>query len=122
MTRQSSKGGLLSKNKKQVGKQRKSKYTGLDEYLNPETAMVQAALLLDEAAFNAIESKDDKAMTRVSRGWMELGAVLHNISVAQAENEEEGEESEEEDVLSQTKIMGFASPEDREVAESAYKN
>lgn len=104
---------------KKKSKPRKVRYTQLDEYLNPETALVQAALLLDEAAFNAIESKDDKAMTRVSRGWMELGAVLHNISVA---GEDEGEEEEEEDLTSETKIMGFASPEDREVAESAYRD
>lgn len=58
-------------------------------------------------------------MTNVSRGWMELGAVLHNISVA---NESEEVEEEEEDLTSETRIMGFGSPEDREVAESAYKN
>jgi hypothetical protein len=103
-----------------VGKPRKNRYTHLDEYLNPESALVQAALLLDEAAFDAIESKDTKAMTNVSRGWMELGAVLHNITAATAD--EEVEEESAEDVTSETKIMGFASPEDREVAESAYKD
>lgn len=59
-------------------------------------------------------------MTNVSRGWMELGAVLHNIAAANADGEEV--EDDEEDLTSETRIMGFGSPEDREVAESAYKD
>jgi hypothetical protein len=120
MTRLSSKGEVTITNKK-VGKPRKNRYTPLDEYLNPETALVQAAMLLDEAAFDAIESKDTKAMTNVSRGWMELGAVLHNITVATAGEEEEAPD-EPEEISSETRVMGFASPDEREVAESAYKN
>jgi len=79
--------------------------------------MVQAAYLLDEAAFDAINSKNPEAMAGVARGWMELGAVIHNISTGGEEYDEE----EEEDLTSETHIMGFGSPQVRETQENEYK-
>lgn len=99
--------------KKKNKRQKRIRYTPLAKYLNPESALVQAALLLDEAAHDAIESKNSKSMATVARGWMELGAVLHNITEASSGEEE----PEEEDLTSETHIMGFGSEEAREVAE-----
>jgi hypothetical protein len=105
--------------KKKNKKPRRIKYTSLDEYLNSESALVQAALLLDVAAHAAVESKSPEDMAGIARGWMELGAVLHNISTGEVEEEFEGEEGE---LHAETRIMGFGSPEAREVAEDGYTN
>lgn len=106
--------------KKKSKKQKRPRYESIGEFLNPESALCQAALLLDEAAHQAIQSNDNAAMQGVSRGWMELGAVLHNISVASGE--EEFDEDEAEDVTSETRIMGFRQEKQREVLENAYKS
>lgn len=103
--------------KKKKKKQKRIRYTPLGNHLNPESALVQAALLLDEAAHDAIESKNNESMATVARGWMELGAVLHNMTVGAAE-----EDAEEEDLTSDTHILGFGSEEAREVAENARKS
>lgn len=110
-----------------MAKKKKSKkpkhYGPLGEYLNPETALVQSAMLLDEAAFHAIESKDTEAMAGISRGWMELGAALHNINLGTESDEDEGEEDEDtHDLTTRGSVMGFNSAERREVLENAYKS
>ena len=107
--------------KKKSKKQKRPRYESIGEFLNPESALCQAALLLDEAAHQAIQSNDNAAMQGVSRGWMELGAVLHNISVAGGD-EGFDEDEEEHDVSSETRIMGFRQEKQREVLENAYKS
>ena len=109
---------MAKKKKKQKKEEYRLRYESMGEFLNPETALAQSAMLLDEAAFRAIELQDTEAMAGVSRGWMELGAVLHNISIASEEEEEE----DEHDVSSETRIMGFQKAETREVLENAYKS
>lgn len=105
------------KNKKKQKKEpRKIKYTSLDQYLNSESALVQAALLLDVASHAAVKSESPEDMAGVAKGWMELGAVLHNMGAGGEEDEDE----EEEDLSSETRIMGFGSPDAREVLESGY--
>lgn len=106
----------MSKKKKQK-KPRVLRYTSLDEFLNSESALVQAALLLDVASHAAVESKNPENMAGVAKGWMELGAVLHNITVG---SEGEDEDDDEGDLTSETRIMGFGSPEAREVAENDF--
>lgn len=106
----------MSKKNKKSKKNKRIRYSPLGEYLNPETSLVQAALLLDEAAHTAVESNDTEAMAGVARGWMELGAVMHNMSAGA------GEEEEDEDLTSETRVMGFGSPKAREEAENARKS
>lgn len=106
----------MSKKKKS---KKRNRYSPLGKYLNADTSMVQAALLLDEAAHNALESKDTEHIAGVARGWMELGAVLHNMSVGAVGGEED---DEAEDVTSETETLGFRSQEAREVAENARKS
>ena len=105
--------------KKKNKKSKRNRYSPLGKYLNADTSMVQAALLLDEAAHNALESKDTEHIAGVARGWMELGAVLHNMSVGAVGGEED---DEAEDVTSETETLGFRSQEAREVAENARKS
>lgn len=108
----------MSKNKKKSNKKvKRNRYTPLGDAVNPEVSIVQAALLLDEAAHHALESKDTEAMAGVARGWMELGVLMHNMSAAAEEDEED-----DGDVTSDTSILGFGSKESREVAENARKN
>jgi hypothetical protein len=108
----------MSKNKKKSKKApKRNRYTPLGNAVNSEVSIVQAALLLDEAAHNALESKDTEAMAGVARGWMELGVLIHNMSVGAEDDEED-----DGDVTSETSILGFGSKEAREVAEDARKS
>lgn len=106
---------MSKKNKKQK-KDKRNRYRPLGEYLNSEVAFVQAALLLDEASHAAIQSNDTEAMAQVSRGWLELGAVMHNASA------DEEDELEEEDLTAETRVLGFGSAKAREEAENARKS
>jgi hypothetical protein len=106
----------LSKKKNKQKKDKRNRYRPLGEYLNSEVAFVQAALLLDEASHAAIQSNDTEAMAQVSRGWLELGAVMHNASVEGEEEEDDG------DLQSDTRVLGFGSAKSREEAENARKS
>ena len=104
----------MSKKKKKK-QDKRNYYTPIGQYLNSETALVQSALMLDEAAHHALQLRDVESMSMVARGWMELGALLGQTTA------EEGEEEDDGEVTSET-TLGFRSAEAREVAENARKN
>lgn len=88
---------------------KKSSYAKIDDSVSLAVAAVQSATLLDEAAEAAIQNRDVAEMLAVAIAWAEMG-----IKVLGEEEESEGSV---EEVLSDTRIVGFASAENREAWE-----
>jgi len=80
-----------------------------------DVAIVQAATMLDEAGVKAIEEGSIDGMIAVAAGWMAFGENMLG-------SPDEGEaEEDEEEILSETSVLGFQSPENREVLENESK-
>ena len=56
------------------------KYTPIGEILSPETAMIQAALALDEVVRLAVESRDTDTILNAAMGWTQLSRLLSGES------------------------------------------
>lgn len=80
--------------------------------INLDVSIVQTATMLDEAATRAIQDGNVEAMLAVAAGWLEFGSRMLGPTT------EEDEEEDEHELETDTKIMGFASSESREVMES----
>lgn len=89
-------------------------YTPIVDAISLDVAIVQAATMLDEAGVKAIDDGSVDGMIAVAAGWMAFG---QNMLGSQEGEDAEGED-EEEEVLSETSVLGFQSPENREVLES----
>jgi hypothetical protein len=77
-------------------KNKKPKYNPTGKYIGLDTGFVQAAVLLDMAALDAIESRDYKRAADIARQWIELSMVMKN-TLAPPEGEDfEGEEHDHE--------------------------
>lgn len=87
-------------------------YTPIENNISLDVSIVQAATMLDEAGMKAISEGNIEGMLAVAAGWMEFGK---NMLGSESEEEEHGEE---EELLSETSVLGFQSPENREVLES----
>ena len=90
-------------------------YTPIVDSISLDVAIVQAATMLDEAGVKAIEEGSIDGMIAVAAGWMAFGENMLG-------SPDEGEaEEDEEEILSETSVLGFQSPENREVLENESK-
>ena len=89
-------------------------YTPITDSVSLNISIIQAATMLDEAGMKAISNGNVDQMIAVAAGWMEFGSNM----LANPEDEESDGHEEEEEVLSDTSVMGFRSDESREVLES----
>lgn len=93
---------------------KKKKYTPLDDVLSVDTALLQASSLLDIAAVRAVANDDIVGMKKVAHSWVELGAVIHQLSQPVVEEEE----TEEHTVVSETELaVGFVASLEEEYDE-----
>lgn len=85
---------------------KRNKYKPLKNVLSIDTALVQASSLLDMAAQQAIDDGDIRGMRKTAHSWLEMSAVMHQLSQAA-----EPDEEEETEVLSETQIGFRANPQ-----------
>ena len=71
----------------------KPKYKITKKYINIETGLVQAAQLLDIAAVNAVEAKDNALMVDIAAQWVDISRAMTEALKPKMLEEEEEEES-----------------------------
>lgn len=81
---------------------KRRKYKPLKNILSIDAALLQASSLLDIAAQQAVAEGDMRAMRKAAHSWVEVSAVMHQLSQV-----EEQEEVEQHEVVSR---IGFAPP------------
>jgi hypothetical protein len=106
---------------KKKNKKIKLRYEEFGEILNSEVAFIQAGVLLDLAAFAALESGDPKKIREVSREWSTLAVSLKRTLEGEPEDVTSEHEHHTEDVT-RVKVMGFGSTKMREQAEREHKS
>lgn len=89
-------------------------YTPITNEVSLNIAIVQAATMLDEAGVRAVSNGNVQEMLAVASGWMEFGVNM----LGNPDGEDEEGEGEEEEILSETSVLGFRNPESREVMEN----
>ena len=97
----------------------KGAWSPIENTIDYQVAIIQAATMLDEAGLAAVHSGSVDDMLKIAAGWMELG--MNMLGAEQEEAEESEEDGDEHDLSSETSIMGFGSPSAREEAEQKYE-
>ena len=91
-------------------------YTPIIDSISLDVAIVQAATMLDEAGVKAIEDGSVDGMIAVAAGWMAFGENMLGSPDGEGETGDD-----EEEILTETSVLGFQSPENREVLENENK-